>query len=121
MLGSMIVDFLSRDSHFSLTATVRTAELQERMQAAYPQVRWEVVDFRTSQDFAVFDGQRWILNAIGITKPLIRDDNAAEILNAIEINSLLPHTIGREAQRRQARVLQIATDCVYSGAKGHYT
>ena len=121
MLGSMIVDYLSRDKAFSLTATVRTADLQERMQSIYPNVRWEVADFRTSQDFAALDGQQWILNAIGITKPLIREDNAPEILNAIEINALLPHTLGREAQRRNARVLQIATDCVYSGAKGHYT
>ena len=121
MLGSMIVDYLSRDSQFSLTATVRTADLQERMQAVYPKVRWEIADFRGFTDFAAFDGQQWIINAIGITKPLIRDDHAAEILNAIEINSLLPHTIGREAQRRNARVIQIATDCVYSGSKGHYT
>jgi dTDP-4-dehydrorhamnose reductase len=120
MLGSMIVDYLSRDSGISLTATVRNADLQARMQAVYSQVRWEVVDFRSSDGFASFDGQRWIINAIGITKPLIREDNAAEILTAIEINSLLPHTIGREAQKRNARVLQIATDCVYSGAKGHY-
>ena len=29
MFGSMIVDYLSRDSQFSLTATVRTADLQD--------------------------------------------------------------------------------------------
>jgi dTDP-4-dehydrorhamnose reductase len=121
MLGSMLVDYLSRDSHYSLTATVRSAELRTRMQAIYPQVRWELTDFRTSDAFAAFDGQDWVINAIGITKPLIRDDNAAEILTAIEINSLLPHTVGREAHRRKARVIQIATDCVYSGAKGYYT
>jgi dTDP-4-dehydrorhamnose reductase len=120
MLGSMLVDWFSRDPALSLTATVRTASLSERMQSLYPKVRWEVADFRGPHDFATFDGQQWIVNAIGITKPLIREDNAAEILNAIEINSLLPHTVGREAQRRNARVLQIATDCVYSGAKGHY-
>jgi len=121
MLGSMVVDYLSRDSGLTLTATVRSGELRERMQKVYPHVRWEVADFRGSNDFSAFDGQHWIVNAIGITKPLIREDNAAEILTAIEINSRLPHTIAREAeQRSNARVLQIATDCVYSGAKGHY-
>jgi len=120
MLGSMVVDYLSHDSEFSLSATVRSPELLARMQKMYPQVRWHVADFRDTEGFSAFDGQEWIINAIGITKPLIHEDNAAEILTAIEINSLLPHTAGREAQQRNARVLQIATDCVYSGAKGHY-
>lgn len=121
MLGSMVVDYLSRHSDFSLTATVRSADLRARMQTVYPQVRWEIADFAGPGNFAAFDGQEWIINAIGITKPLIRDDNAAEILTAIQINSLLPATVAREAEARHARVLQIATDCVYSGAKGHYT
>src|SRR5271157_332170 len=120
MLGSMIVDYLSRHSDFSLTATVRSADLQARMLVANPRVRWEIVDFAAPGSFASFDGQEWIINAIGITKPLIHDDHAAEILTAIQINSLLPATVAREAEARHARVLQIATDCVYSGAKGHY-
>jgi dTDP-4-dehydrorhamnose reductase len=120
MLGSMLVDYLSRHSDFKLTATVRSADLRTRMLAANPRVRWEIVDFAAPGSFASFDGQEWIINAIGITKPLIRDDNPAEILTAIAINSLLPHTVAREAQARNAKLLQIATDCVYSGAKGHY-
>ena len=123
MLGSMLVDYLSRHSDFSLTATVRSAALRARMQTVYPQVRWEIADFaaaRSPETFAAFDGQEWIANAIGITKPLIRDDNPAEILTAIHINSLLPDAIAREAQARHAQVLQIATDCVYSGVKGSY-
>ncbi len=118
MLGSMVVDYLSQQTGLALTATVRTAELRATMQAAYPQVRWELADYRDS--FSVLDGQEWIINAIGITKPLIRDDNAAETVRALEINSLLPYRVGQEAAKRNARVLQIATDCVYSGAKGHY-
>jgi len=62
----------------------------------------------------------WIVNAIGITKPLIRDDNLAEIERAIRINSVLPHLVAEFAANIGARVLQIATDCVYSGAKGSY-
>lgn len=124
MLGSMVVDYLSRQTGLTLTATVRSAALRDRMQAAHPQVRWELADFlapHTAETFRSFDGQHWIINAIGITKPLIRDDDPAEILTAIEINARLPHDIGREAASRYTRVLQIATDCVYSGVKGHYT
>ena len=119
MLGSMVVDYLSRDAAFSVTATVRNAELRTRLAAVYPKVRWEVADFAGRPPGDVLQHQDWIINAIGITKPLIRDDNPAEILRAIDINSRLPHLVGSEAPH--ARLLQIATDCVYSGAKGHYT
>ncbi len=120
MLGSMVVDYLTRQTGLNLTATVRSAELRDRMQGVYPQVRWEMVDFMAGAVGGTFKDQDWIINAIGITKPLIREDNAAEILTAISVNSRLPHLIALEAAAHQARVLQIATDCVYSGAKGHY-
>ena len=58
MLGSMIVDYLSREAGISLTASVRNADLQARMQSVYPKVRWEVADFRSSDGFDSFDRQR---------------------------------------------------------------
>ena len=118
MLGSMVVDYLSRSSAFSLTATVRNADLLHRLQAAYPNVRWQLSDFSGQSTGATLSGHDWIINAIGITKPLIRDDNPTEILRAIDINSRFPHAIACAAQ--EGRILQIATDCVYSGAKGRY-
>lgn len=120
MLGSMVVDYLARQSGLAITATVRSKALRERMSAKYSGVAWRVADFASGAPAAILDDQHWIINAIGITKPLIRDENAAEIMTAIDINSRLPHLIGREAEARGARVLQIATDCVYSGAKGQY-
>jgi dTDP-4-dehydrorhamnose reductase len=121
MLGSMVVDVLSSDPELAVTATVRTPALAESFHASYPKVRWTVFDGRRpDSDARVFEGQAWIVNAIGITKPLIRDDNPEEIETAIAINSVLPQELGRRAADLGATVLQIATDCVYSGAKGGY-
>ena len=121
MLGSMLVDVLSSDPELAVTATVRTTALAESFRANYPRVRWTVFDGRRPDSGAsVFRGQAWIVNAIGITKPLIRDDNPEEIETAIAINSVLPQELGRRAADLGATVLQIATDCVYSGAKGGY-
>jgi dTDP-4-dehydrorhamnose reductase len=121
MLGSMVVDYLSRQSGLALTATVRSEALRDAMASKYPRVCWHVANFAGGIASGELFAQEWIVNAIGITKPLIRDDNAVETMRAIEINSRLPHLVGREAEARGARVLQIATDCVYSGAKGQYT
>ncbi|MCX6623771.1 MAG: sugar nucleotide-binding protein, partial [Acidobacteria bacterium] len=42
-----------------------------------------------------------------------------QVERAIRINSLLPHTLAAAAPCG-SRILQIATDCVYSGARGAY-
>ena len=122
MLGSMPLDHLSKAPGITVTGTLRDPGLRSRFQRLYRQVRWADFEYTGAGDsFAVFDGHDWILNAIGITKPVIRDTNGDEIRRAIEVNSILPHEIARAAGARGIRVLQIATDCVYSGAAGGYT
>jgi dTDP-4-dehydrorhamnose reductase len=59
----------------------------------------------------------WILNCIGVIKPHIKDNEDKSVLNAIKINSVFPFSL---AKASEAKVIQIATDCVYSGAKGQY-
>lgn len=49
-----------------------------------------------------------VVNCIGVTKPYCED-----IERAIRVNSLFPHMLPEGT-------IQIATDCVYSGAKGNY-
>ena len=120
MLGSMVVDVLSRSSGLSVTATVRSDLLQSAFSNGYPGVRWRVYDPSRGVPRDLFDGQHWAINAIGITKPLIRDDRADEIERAIEINARLPHLLAHAAVISGTEIIQIATDCVYSGVKGAY-
>lgn len=123
MLGSMVVDYLSRDSSLAVTATVRIEMLATKCGEKLSSVNWRLFDADVSQvldALEVIERHDWVINAIGITKPLIHDDNAFEVERAIRINSQLPYLIARWAQASGARVLQIATDCVYSGDKGRY-
>ena len=123
MLGSMVVDYLSRDPALEVTATVRTKELAAKCRERIPGVDWLIFNGGSpdsEKSLGTIHGYDWVINAIGITKPLIHDDNAAEVERALLINSLLPHQIARQAQKSGARVIQIATDCVYSGSKGGY-
>ena len=59
-------------------------------------------------------------NAIGITKPYVRDDRPDEVERALRVNALFPFELGRAAAQAGARVLQIATDCVWAGTRGGY-
>ena len=123
MLGSMVADYLSRDPDLKVTATVRTEALAGKCRGKLSGVSWRLFDADAPDLWnvlGVIDGHDWVINAIGITKPLIHDDNAFEVERAIRINSQLPHLIARRAQASGAQVLQIATDCVYSGSKGGY-
>ena len=123
MLGSMVVDYLSRDPELEVTATVRTEALAAKCKGRLSDVSWEPFDANIPNLWdvlGVIDGHHWVINAIGITKPLIHDDNAFEVERAVRINSLLPYLIAQRAQKSGTRVLQIATDCVYSGGKGRY-
>lgn len=123
MLGSMVVDHLSRNPDLKVAATVRTPVLAAKCRERLLGVSWLLFNAGSSdseKELRVIDGYDWVVNAIGITKPLIHDDNAAEVERALLVNSLLPHQIARQAQKCGARVIQIATDCVYSGSKGSY-
>jgi dTDP-4-dehydrorhamnose reductase len=119
MLGSMVADVLSRDADLAVTATVRSDTAPYAR--ALPAADWASFDAEDPSSLDLLAGHGWIVNAIGITKPLIRDDNAAEIERAIRVNSQFPQQLAARARAVGARVLQIATDCVFSGSRGAYT
>lgn len=63
----------------------------------------------------------FIINCIGIIKTEIDESDPASCERARVINSEFPARLVRFAEARGIRVIQIATDCVFSGSDGHYT
>ncbi|MFE6963791.1 sugar nucleotide-binding protein [Agromyces sp. NPDC057679] len=62
----------------------------------------------------------YVVNCIGVIRHLMRDDDESDRLNAVRINSLFPYELSAAATAQGFHVIQIATDCVYSGARGGY-
>ncbi len=122
MLGSMVVDVLSSDGAFEVVGTVRSTGLADACRERISGAEWRVFD--AGEDDAalrrVLDGSDLVINAVGVTKPYIRDDHPAEVEAAINVNACFPFRLARESASVGARVLQIATDCVYSGSSGCY-
>ncbi len=58
----------------------------------------------------------WIVNCAGIVKS--RCDQPCE---AIALNAALPHFMAQAVAEWGGRIIQISTDCVFSGKKGNYT
>lgn len=123
MLGSITLDSFVGSDDFDLIATYRNKEEAAAFSANYPSVEFRVLDAeKASVDDvrAVVKDAEWIVNAIGVIKPYIHDDNPSEVERAVRVNSLFPHVLGEAVASTDAKVIQIATDCVYSGEKGNY-
>jgi dTDP-4-dehydrorhamnose reductase len=58
-----------------------------------------------------------VINCIGLIKQLAE---ANDPLQAIPINSLLPHRLARLCNIAGARLVHVSTDCVFSGSRGGY-
>jgi dTDP-4-dehydrorhamnose reductase len=59
----------------------------------------------------------WVVNCIGIIKQL---DEARDAKASIYVNALFPHLVCECVAETGGRVVQISTDCVFSGTKGDY-
>lgn len=58
-----------------------------------------------------------VINCVGVIK---QDEKSENPVTAITINALLPHRLAEICGRFSARLIQISTDCVFSGTKGMY-
>jgi dTDP-4-dehydrorhamnose reductase len=121
MLGSMLVDALAREGCFKLSATVRSQPDLDFLRRNYPSVAVHLLDAETCSESEICNAigpSTWVINAIGLIKQRIIDGDDAIIERAVRINTLFSFRLARVARECGARVIQVATDCVYSG-KGH--
>ena len=58
-----------------------------------------------------------IVNCTGVTKQLSSQDN---IVNTMLINAILPHRLEELCENLDIRLIQLSTDCIFSGKKGLY-
>ena len=59
-----------------------------------------------------------VINCIGIVK---QRDEARQAIPSIQVNALFPHQLADLCHEQNARLVQISTDCVFSGLRGKYT
>lgn len=62
----------------------------------------------------------FVINCVGVIKPHIHENSALSRKNAILINGLFPYVLDALASELGFKIIQIATDCVFSGTKGSY-
>ena len=112
MLGSMLVDYLSEFYNIVATSRINTLipinNVEDR--------QFDAIKSEDSQLKKVTKDCDWIINAIGSIPQ--RCNNGTEM---ILTNAFFPTRLALVTFQMDIPVIQITTDCVYSGQKGNYS
>jgi dTDP-4-dehydrorhamnose reductase len=111
MLGHAVERILSADENIELTSTSRSG-LNATYQFDVMKQNIEDILKRTNPDYVV--------NCIGAIKPRINESIMSSVQEAVQINAEFPLKLSAALVNTPVRIIQIATDCVYSGLKGGY-
>jgi dTDP-4-dehydrorhamnose reductase len=76
----------------------------------------ELPDFRLPR----LVGFKYIINCVGMTKHNINTADFNSLKSAKAINTEFPRKLAEFAEEAGSKVIQIATDCVFSGTTGRY-
>lgn len=81
------------------------------------------IDVEEKIDFhQLFDGQQidYIVNAIGMIKQVINENDPSDIQRAHTVNCDFVSKLNIYSELKEVPVIQIGTDCVFSGSRGNY-
>ncbi len=116
MLGSMVFGYLSKNPDLKVYGTVRNPKYVKDRVFQFDAYKISQLEQKQFVDLKI----DYIINCIGITKPYSKDTDPAGVVRAIKINSDFPWELAKYAKKYNIKVLQIGTDCVYSGKRGNY-
>jgi dTDP-4-dehydrorhamnose reductase len=112
MVGGMVARVLAENPRLNVTPAARRLAGEEG------------VSFDAERDSiaAILSRRRydWIVNAAGVVKPLIDEEDPASGARAMAVNATFPRRLADAALEGGSRVVQIGTDGVFSGAEGPY-
>lgn len=121
MLGNSLLRVFAASEGFVVSGLARSDDGVRRLPPTVQplvQAGIDVLDFRTLAEQLARSRPNVIINAVGMVKQLA---GAKDPAACIELNALLPHRLAALCEHIGARLVQISTDCVFSGSKGGYT
>jgi dTDP-4-dehydrorhamnose reductase len=82
--------------------------------------RIDVISFNSDSFLHNLGEAKWIINCIGMIKHRIQSEDENSLAQTRIVNSNFPKILGELAAQNDLRVIQIGTDCVYTGISGNY-
>ena len=120
MLGNVMFRTFFQKSIFQVFGTARSGSVRKHFVQDARSKIISGVDVENQDAMARLFSEirpQVVVNCIGLVKQL---SNADDPLQALPINSMLPHRLARYSELIGARLVHISTDCVFSGSKGKY-
>ena len=120
MLGSTMFKQLFADERYSVWGTMRSPTALGSFSEAERENLVSNIDVLDSdQLISIFSKIKpdVVINCVGLIKQL---SSAKDPLAVLPINSMLPHRLAKICELCNSRLIQISTDCVFSGSKGMY-
>lgn len=118
MLGSAVLKEFNA-TNFRLIATARDIS-DVQVSGNVELIEYKASESSLKDKFNSIGQVDYIINCIGIIKPYINDADPEKREVAISVNAVFPYALEKWAASSGTKVIQIATDCVFSGSKGMY-
>lgn len=125
MLGHRVCLELKRGNIFDVVGVTRQGEWSGPFYGALGEL-WKIehLCLKSAKDDSAVEelikkvSPDAVINAIGIIK---QKNEAKQSLECIDLNARLPHVLSKFCREIGSRLIQISTDCVFSGMRGQYT
>lgn len=120
MLGNTLIRFFSNKFEFMVFGTIRLSKDKQLFPTEIRDNLIEGVDINNIEQLrSMFLEIKpdVVINCIGLIK---QASDANDPLQAIFLNAYWPHILADFCRVINARLIQISTDCVFSGFKGNY-
>lgn len=124
MLGSEVVrvlEYLNVDKQIELHSTYRYTSAIPNQLSTQEYFDAKEFVFRNSGKYDWLRSFDYVVNCIGAIKQKYSETDESHLNNYCIANSLLPIAMNEFLKKSNTKVIQIATDCAFSGKKGNYT
>jgi len=116
MLGSAVCRYLS-----GKTYQILEINSSGKTQSSNPVTQFDITANEIEKLENNLNGIDFVINCSGLIKHKIDKNSIESLNNLIRINSLFPIQLTNLSHKLNFKVIQVATDCVYSGEKGNYS
>lgn len=116
MIGHEVANRLKSDSRFQVFKYQRTENKKDKSI-----IKFDILDQSLESISTEFSQYDFVINCTGVIKHLIDTADYKDIEKIREVNSYFPKLLSDSLQITDTKIIEIGTDCVFSGTTGNYS
>jgi dTDP-4-dehydrorhamnose reductase len=116
LIGSSVFRILSESKSLKVYGTVRRKSTSFENSNIFDSV--DAFNIQLIYDLLIKKNIHFVVNCIGLTK---HKELTNSIFDSVYLNAVFPHKLAFYAQKSNAKLIHISSDCVFSGKDGNYS